>query len=376
MALIWADFPSGQRGMYDTTGSYMLNGVWAEIFSAGSTYDCLVDDPDPEIGSNGIVLTALCGTTASGANSQHVRLALPAEVTTLGLGFRMWLAKLPSDPINTPFIQFRTNTNTEILTVRLSTTGQLIIASGASVHGQGGTTLSTSNPVLTANAWNHVEIKATKGAGDGAVEIRVNGAVAVNLSSLTLSASNIAQFAFGCSERASDGGPGAGGDGAMIAYWKDLIVWDTSGSHVNNFQGAVFVYDLVPDGDNSLNWTPSTGATGYNLVDEDLPVDTDYISADVTQTTPTIFTMTDLPPDVVSVKAVMNIGRMIKTDGGDCNVEMALSPNGTDWDAGADRPITVANTYFWDVSHTSPDTAAAWTPDEVDDILYRVDRTL
>lgn len=372
MALIWADFPSGQQGMYGTTGTYMLNGIWAQLYSASDTpptYDPLRDDPDPEIGSAGIVLYTPASTSASGDSSTGARMALPAEVTTLGIGVRLWMSSLPIGNISAPFICFRTNANANIIFVRVTTTGQLVAVSGGSNNGVGGTILGTSDPILTANAWNLLEIKATKGAGTGAIEIRVQGVTTpvLNLTGLTLSDSNIAQFLLG-------GMDGSGGTGIGV-YWKDLVVWDTTGDFINNFQGNVFVHDLVPDGDNALNWVPSTGSTGYNLIDEDLPVDTDYISADNTLPDASIFTMTDLPEDVITVRAVMPLSRLVKTDGGDCTIMVSVSPDGVDWDDGEDRPITVANTYYRDVSYESPVTNAQWTPDEVDDILYKVDRT-
>jgi hypothetical protein len=29
MAIIWADFPSGQHGLYGSTIAHMFNGIWA-----------------------------------------------------------------------------------------------------------------------------------------------------------------------------------------------------------------------------------------------------------------------------------------------------------------------------------------------------------
>lgn len=369
MAVIWADFPSGQRGIYDNDGSHMLNGIWAEIHSAGTFYNPLVNDPDPNIGSAGIVFKADGGTSSSGDASEGGRFALPAEVATLGLGFRWWLAKLPSSVQRWPFVSFRTNTNTDIITVSVSTTGQLQAYSGGA-EGQGGVLLGASVPCITANAWQHVEIKATKGAGTGAIEIRVNGAVKLNLSGLALSASNIAQFFIGVADN------GGGSDGAMIAYWKDLVLWDTSGSYANDFQGSVAVHDLVPDGDISLNWVPSTGLTGWNLIDENLPNDADYISAVSPAPLPAVFSLTNLPPDVTSIRALIPIMRAVKTDGGDCNVQAGLTPDNVNWVNGADQPMTTAFTYYWSPIHTSPATAAPWTPAEVNAAYVRVNRTV
>jgi hypothetical protein len=490
--LIWADFPSGQRGLYGTDTAKMLDGVWAAVLNATNIYDALVSDPDPAIGSEGVVFQAGPNAAGSGASSQAARMALPIERTTLGLAMRIWLDQLPSDPSYHPFVAFRDSSNSGIVLFKISTTGQIVAYSGGDQNGGGGTLIQASNPCVTANAYTHCEFKVTKGAGTGAIEVRVNGSPVLTLSGLTLSASNIAQFAFGT----HDGGGGI--PPSSTVYIKDLVVWDTTGSEVNDFVGAVAVYDIVPDGDVSLNWTPANGATGHNLIRDDYPTgtltatanftdgnlvvidgvnyrmstgsldssspagtganpwrvligadtaasllnlfkaigatgvagttystaltahptanadgvsatqldikskllnddmtqsetgansswyattltkgpsDTSYISADNSPPAASIFTMTDLPDDVISVKGVIPIGRMYKSDGGDCTVEMAVSPDNISYDAGSDRPITVAPTYWWDISTLSPATGVAWTPDEVNSMRFRIDRT-
>lgn len=371
MAIIWADFPSGQRGIYDSDGSLMLNGVWAETSSASAFQNLLTDDPDPNIGSAGVVLRTDSLTSSSGDSAEQARFALPAEVTTLGLAFRMWPVKLPTVEGMCPAFAFRTNANAGIITVWISTTGQLIAyAGGNNMFGGLGAELGRSVPCITANTWQHVETKATKGAGTGAIEIRVNGAVKLNLTGLTLSASNIAQFSVGNHENSGSS------DGAMITYYKDLVVWDTSGSYGNDFQGSVAIHDLIPDGDIALNWTPSTGATGWNLIDENLPNDGDYISAASPPPAAAVFSLTNLPPDVTSIRALLPIMRVMKTDGGDCDVQAGLTPDNVAWVNGANVPVTTAFTYFWSPIHTSPATAAPWTPAEVNAAYVRVNRTV
>jgi hypothetical protein len=88
------------------------------------------------------------------------------------------------------------------------------------------------------------------------------------------------------------------------------------------------------------------------------------------------FEMENLPPDITSVRALISVTRHRKIDGGDGNVQTALSPNGTNWDNGADRPITTAFQYDFDVSEVSPVTSSPWTPVEVDSLKLRINRTL
>jgi hypothetical protein len=496
MALIWADFPSGQLGLYGTTRAYMVNGIWAELMGDTST-PALVADPDPNVGSAGVVLR----TDGGGAVSRYngLRFAFPTPAKTEGGGVRLWMSQLPTAFLNSVVFQWRNASNANLFALRVQTNGAIEAWSGG-LHTSGlllwdGSQYgSTDGPVLVANAYNHIEWKVFSDAASGTIEVRVNGVVVLDLDGLNTDGADIAQFVLG-------GLSGGSGDNVSTTpYWKDLVLWDTTGSEVNDFQGSVAVHDLLPDGDDALNWTPSTSSTGFNLIDDNSPsnlltssgvisngeqvqidgvyynwtsgsvdtgtpagssgspwlvalggdaaasianlfnainasgtagttystaltahptvtadgysatalnieatdgataaisctetganlawtastltggpTDLSYISADDTPPAASIFGMTDLPEDVTSVRAVMSIGRMAKTDGGDCDVQMSLSPDGTNWDTGADRPITTAFTYWWDTSHVSPATSAAWTPAEVDALEFRIDRTL
>lgn len=357
MAIIFADFPSGQQGLYGSTTSYILNGIWAQYTNDGGFGEVsLQDDPDPNIGSAGKVLRLrqVQGTATA-------RIVIPSGAqATVGTGFRLWVSNLPTSPTEAPYVTFRTSSNTDICTISVQPDGAVRAHSG----GISGATLGTSVPVVTANAYHHIEIKVVRHASAGTIEVRVNGVAKLELDTLALGASDIGQIAL------------RAGAVFQSAYFKDFVLWDGTGSEGNDFQGSVAVHDLVPDGDISLNWTPSSGSTGYNLLDESPPNDTGYIQAGDPPPDPAKFSLTNLPDDVTSVRALLPIVRAVKTDGGDCNIQVGLTPNDTNWDDGADRPITTAYTYWWDVSHLSPATAAPWTPAEVNAAYVRADRTL
>jgi hypothetical protein len=367
--LIWADFPSGQKGLYGSNRDYMLNGIWAAHEGAfAGNFTTIVNDPDPTIGANGRVLRFNQSSSTGSWSLIFSRLTFPAAVSTAGVAFRLWLNQFPIGDTNkgNAHWAFRTLANTYVAYMEVGASGQFLVYNAA------GTLLYTSDPnSVIANAYNHVETKIVRHASAGTIQIKVNGILKVNLSGLALGATDIANGTIGQAAESTQ-------VNGREVYYKDVVFWDGTGSYINDFQGAVAVHDIIPDGDDSLGWTPSTGSTGFDLVDEgdSGPVDSDYISADNTLPAPTVFTMTNLPPDVISVRAVMPIGRLVKTDGGDCQVLMRVSPNGVDWDPGDDRPITIASTYWWDKSYISPDTLAAWTPSEVDDMLFEIDRTV
>lgn len=488
MAIVWADFPSGQVGLYGTNTAHMLNGIWAQITFGWSGSASLAEDPDPN--TTGNVLRTL--TQASGSSGYAaVRFALPVPAATEGFACRIWLPDLPEDSFSCPFIAFRNAANADLFAIRVLSTGA--IEARSSSQNTGTLYGTTTGPALVANAWNHLEVKGLSDPAAGTIEVRVNGNVKLNLDTLNTGAGSIAQMVFGTYRSVS---------GAVFseAYWKDVVFWDTSGTVANDFQGSVSVYDLFADADVSLNWVPSIGALGYPLITDDFPsgtltvsglisdgnvvridntyyrfssgsldsgapagtsanpwrvligateadsmlnlfnaigatgvagtdystaltahttvdangvtatqvsveaklqaasaivttetganlawaagtltggpTDPSYIEADATPPAAAVFTMTNLPPDVTSVRALIPIFRGMKTDGGDCAVQAGLSPDNATWVNGADEPQTVAFTFYWSPIHTDPVTAAPWTPGAVNGAYVRVNRTL
>lgn len=371
MAIIWADFPSGQHGLYGTDVAKMLDGVWAQMApTVGTTDFVLTDDPDPAVGSAGRVLRFPKPSGGASSSTWDIaRFIYPSAAATTGVAFRLYIDGLPGQDKKGFRWEFRDSANTTHVSLYVKTTGAIAAYRGTP---DSGTLLGeTTGPVLTSGAYNHIETKVLISDTVGTVEVRVNGTVKLSLTgqdTKNTTETTTAQIAFLVSQTDF----AAGG----YSYMKDLIFWDTSGSFGNNFLGAVSVRDLYTNSDVSLNWAPSTGSTGYDLIDETSPNDADYIEADNTPPAAAVMGLTDLPVEATSVKALLPIIRAQKSDGGDCNLQVGLTPDNTNWDDGADRPLTTAFTYWWDVSHASPATAVAWTPAEVNAAYVRFDRTL
>lgn len=332
---------------YGTDTSNLVDGLYSQI-------DGVIFENDPDGISGGKVIRT--------SNGYRLRRSLSAAKTTVGVGFRIWPNALPIGIDSSPAIICFNDTDNEVqVSIRLNTDGTL-----TAYRGNIGTVLgSTSTPVITASAWTHVEAKVLFSQTVGTVEIRINGVTKLSLTGLdTVSSANV-----NCTQVRFGNGNG------LFVYMKDLIVWNGDGSFNNDFVGDVSVVTLLPTSDVSFNWTPSTGVTGYNLIDETTPDDADYISADATPPAASTFTLTDLDEDVTSVKGLMMVGRMMKTDGGDAQVQMSLISNG-DLADGQDRPITTTQTYWTDVSETDPDTAAAWTRAGVNAATIKINRTV
>lgn len=352
MALCHADFPSGFTGLYGTTASYMLNGMYADMDGS------LTDDPDPNI----------TGTVMSFSQNKNVRKVLPTPTTTAGVALRYWSAGLPAAKEH-EIMHFKSVVSTYSgvhVTVAVDGNGYINVYRGTI----GGTLLgSSSGPVIVSNAWQHIEAKVLISDTVGTVEVRVEGVPVVELTGQdTANNADLDIYGWAAWHSSSVGNP------SMTI--KDLVIWDGSGSLNNDFLGSVSVYPLLTTSDVSLNWTPSTGSTGYDLIDESPPNDdTDYIYAPDPAPAAAVMGLSNLPADVTSVKGLYVVARSKKTDGGDGNLQVGLISNAATA-LGSDRPITTSYTYWADVFETDPDTSAAWTPVAVDAADIQFDRTV
>ena len=335
--------------IYGTSTSFMDDGVYAQANGV------LALETDPDGLSGGRVLRS----GSSAANRGTLRYVLSAPTQTMGAALRVWCSPLPeADNIRPVLASWRNGSNTEVASLTITTTGAIEFDDGTN-------TITTTGPVVTANAWWHIEYKYDR-SGIGSIEVRVEGIEVMNDADLGYSsASDIAQVAL------QGGGSNFSSTGV---YFKDYVIWDTTGSYNNDFLGSVLVTNLTPTADVALNWSPSSGSTGYEILDNIPPVDSTYLQAGDPAPSPYVCELSDLPVDVTSVKALMTFVRAAKSDGGDGSLQVSVISNG-DTANGADRPITVAQTYWRDVFDTDPDTAAPWTPSAVDAAQLQLNRT-
>ena len=351
MAALWAD----NFQAYGTDPAFLLNGIYA---GNGCT---LVDDPDP------LVTQTVCflGIFFSG-----LRKVLPASKTGIvGVAARFWFAGLPSGGgVNIPgIIAFNDAANTNNVSIAVTSTGAIQVSRGPV---NGGTILGTSAPVLVSNAFNHVEALVKCNNTTGSIQVYVNG-----ISILNLTAIDTAVTLEECSQINFSSANGFDGTPRADVYMRDLFIWDDTGALNNSVAGTVNVISLVPTSDNSLNWAPSTGTTGFDILDNSPPVDTIYIGAVTPPPSPAKFNMSNLPANVTSVRTLMTLVRAGKSDSGDGSLRNALI-SGASTGLGVDRPITQPFTYYSDIFETDPATAAAWTPGAVDAVVMQLNRTL
>jgi hypothetical protein len=358
MALQWAD----TFNVYGTTATLMNDGLYSNVNGGSGSSFSLVTDPDVTATGKVFAVSASC---FFGADQAGTRKPLTTPAATIGVALRLYMSSLPYGNGRSPVISFRDVSNNVLFSMRVLSTGAVELRS---VDSSGGTLYgTTAQPVLTAHAWSHIEIKGKSNASTGTIEVRVNGASAISLTGLNTGGANIAQIFIGNYDVAN-------GTAADTYYWKDFILWDTTGSFNNDFIGTVQCLDTLTDGDTSLTWTPNSGTTGYNILANRPPLDdSGYIGAASNLTS--TFSLANLPATVSSVRGNILKARARKTDGGDGNIQVGLK-SGASTGLGANRPITTAYTYWYDINETDPATGAAWTTVAFNSAIFQLARTV
>lgn len=354
MSLVHLDFPSGSPGLYGTTAANLTNGVYA---FAGTAFSAVVltEDPDPNVSGN--VLRMVNGA----GYDPYIRYVLPAAATKVGIARRIWLSDLPvSSAYNDYLFEWRNLANSNIAYVRIDTTGRITITCGA-------LTATSTNPAISANAWQHIE--GIYDADTNQINVYVEGVLKVSLSDATITAT-VYQVVPG---RVPDQG---GASYRHYQYLKDLVIWDGAGTDNNTQMGSLQVFDLVPVTDVSVGGWLSTGADIYGVLDNSPPVDASYVSSAVPPTDPCIMTLSDLPDDIVAIRGMAVWTRAWKNDGGDAKLQPGLSPDETNWDDGDEHVLSTAATYYRSISERSPAGGGVWTPGEVNDLRLRLNRTV
>lgn len=356
--------------------------LWCDGFDHyGADENNMLDGPYAQAGWTLSTTKARSGTHSlfsnwESAGNQILRRVFGAAKTTVGLGAAWYFPNLPDNNDRACIAEFRDAANNAQIHVTVQTTGAIEVKRGSF----NGTSLAVSTGLITADAWNHIEIKvriAEAGSPGGAVEVRLNNVTIIDISGIDTQATanaETSQVAFGDISGATPGSAGS--------YLDDLFAWDTSGSQNNDFLGDQQVLTLFPNQDTAqADWTQNTGATEVSAIDEASPDDdTTYVSAgSIGQISE--YELGDLPATVSAISAIQLTGRMKKTDAGTARVQQSLVSSAVGSPAvpaefnGADRNITTEYTYWPDISETDPATGAPWARAAFNSAKYKIERT-
>lgn len=339
--------------IYGTDSTLLTDGVYAEIdvgVSGG-----LKPDPD-----------GLSTQRCLFQNGGVLRYALQTPTDVVGMSRRVWFSDLPSDAGAEPILFYWADIdNVSIAFVKVQTNGAI------KFEVVGGLTYSTNVPVITAEAWWHVECRLeVSTTGTGKFELRVEDVPVIEETGLTFNNSTIYQCKTG-SEVSVIGA-------YTSSYMKDLVIWNDLGSDNTDFLGPVRVINLWPESDVTVGgWEAVPSGDGHEILDNNPPLNSQYMLATPDAVdVPMQYGMTDLPDDITSVKGVMTFVRARKIDGGYGQLQISMAGTGAAESAGTDRPITAGYVYWRDVHERDPGTGAAWSRVGVNDSQLKINRTL
>lgn len=375
MSLLWMD----GFDHYGDDETKMLDGAWAEYYGSafGNGGSAFLDTALPRTGARSLHFKTSIpfgSIYASGSQRCWWRRVFGEQKTRAGVAFAMYMEELPANPLRIG-VAFCDEDNSPNLVFYVLPTGAIQAYRGGiptTINTFTGTLLGTSSVALVAKGYNHVEIWATADNAAGAFEVRVNGVTVLNVAGVNTVASSKEEFSqvrigeFGW--RSQDVG--------MQADWyiDDIYAADDAGAINNDFVGDLKVYTKFPVADTTTqDWSPSTGATAWPILDNNPADDGQYLTANDPGDT-LIEEMDDLPAEVVTIAGVQPTVRAWKTDAGNAKVQLGVV-SGSVVDVGVEHALSQAISYHWDVFEVDPETGAAWTIDGFNDAQVSLERT-
>lgn len=261
----------------DTVGEVGLTGV------------AVISTANPRVG---VASWALASSTFS-------TLAVGGSVSTLYVGFPLY----GSGFVAVRFYEFREGATVHC-GIGTDASGHLTI------YGAAGTVLATSTAVVPSNAWADIEAKAVIHDTAGSVEVKLDGTVAVSVSSV-----DTKNGGTGVIDTIGVRKPNTSG---ATWYCDCMYLLDSTGSApYNTYLGDIAVRLQTPDGNgDSSDWVGSDGnsVNNYQQVDELPSSSADYNGTSATAKTD-LYTFTDIPSTDV-VLATQIVVYAAKSDAG------------------------------------------------------------
>lgn len=209
---------------------------------------------------------------------------------------------------------------------------------------------TSASGLLSANGvWHYIELVLTRSATVGAVTVYCDGAAVATASGVNTGSASIDAISM-----ASDGSFGT------TRIFDDLYVTNTAAR-----VGERRIDTLRPSADTAQkDWTPSTGTTNFNLVNETVVNDdTNYVSSS-TVGNKDLYDVADLPFTPASINAVQVTMVARKDDAGTRQSRSNLKSGATTAN-GATNSLASSYQMFRDMYETDPNTSAAWTASAV-----------
>lgn len=248
--------------------------------------------------------------------------------------------------LDTVFMHLRNNGNTDQITLRVDGAGYLYMYRGAALLKQ------STVPLIVVNSWNYIELAVTVSETAGNTRLYMNDVIVDDFTFDNIDTQNvagdstIAQIMF---------------EGRQSAQWDDVYVEIGGTTRVG--EGRIVALPVTSDV--QAQFTPSTGASNFAVVDE-VPVNaTDYNMSAVLGATD-IFTVSDMNFTPAQIHGVQVSMIAQKDEAGLRIVNSKLVSNGIEADG--TNLVLALNTFNWkrDFYAKNPDGGVNWLKAAVD----------
>lgn len=246
----------------DSFDHYATAQIGQKYFAIGS--GPTIESTGARTGAGCLQITAAFGPTA----------LLPSQPGTIYFGTALYVNTLAT-VFPGPCVSFRdegASGDKDQCQVGVGLDGSIIVWRGTQFAILG----STAPGLVVPGVYSYIEVFVVISTTVGKVTVRVNGVTVITLTGLNNQVT-VNPYISGV-QLMSVGGAGA---------WRhdDVYICDSLGGVNDGFLGPVKIYLGTSVSDSApIDWTPSTGATHFDLVDEVPPNTTDYVSSGVVNT--------------------------------------------------------------------------------------------
>lgn len=343
MALIWAE----SFDLYGTSRTELALRGYSKTGSANTTMP-----------SNAGVARTGTGyiQLATNSNEQMIARVADTNLNTCVQGVGIYFDSTPTTNRRSPGIAFRVGT--EYNEIQVNGNAELGISVWRGVPGGTGTVIGSSAPnLLTVGTWFWLEAKLITGTGTASIEVRLNGDTILTITGLTVG--QVTGYGIGK--------PSHSGYTISNVKFDDWIVGDT------DFFGERRCVTTFPDADTvEADWTPSSGSSGFAMIDETTPSDADYIEAanpgDISE-----FEKASIGIGTNDVAGVVVIARALKTDAGANSFRIGVHSGAFVQNSDEKLPNTTV-AYFSEIFPLDPNGDIPWTRNAIDNANIRFTR--
>lgn len=301
------------------------------------------------------------GFSSTNYPTSSARVYLPTPRNEIGVAFGVRFPQFTPDSGITG-VRFNGPSDAPMFKVTVEYNGSI----GVYKHnGSSYVLIGTSAPVITINAWYHVEIRMLADNVVGEAQVVVNGVTVLWLTDMDLGTALISAVDF----------VSFGGGYPHNFTVDDVVIWDATGTDNNSLIGQVSVVTLMPNADTAAaGWAIVGTVAGYDAVD-DIPPDyaTSYLTANAVGII-SEFAVANTPPEVNSIVGVsiLALAQLSGPGIGGLTVSMV---SGAAVHDGVEKALPFGWVYSETVHERDPLTDAAWTASGLDAALIRINKT-